>query len=77
MLTERIESADYEYVKALSYPGAKQGNEYFLYELACQFPTPNVNISQIIELYKPDGWKKGATIFMAFTGDVEQLEAIE
>lgn len=27
--------------------------------------------------FKPDGWKKGAPIFMAFTGDVEQLEAIE
>ena len=64
-------------MKALSYPGAKQGNEYFLYELACQLPTPNVNILRIIDLYKPDGWKKGAPIFMAFTGDVEQLEAIE
>lgn len=76
-LTERIESANYEYMKALNYPGVKQGNEYFLYELACQLPTPNVNILRIIDLYKPDGWKKGAPIFMAFTGDVEQLEAIE
>lgn len=76
-LTERIESANYDYMKALNYPGVKQGNEYFLYELACQLPTPNVNILRIIDLYKPNGWKKGAPIFMAFTGDVEQLEAIE
>jgi len=76
-LTDRIEGVDYEYMNAINYPGARQGNEYFLYELSAQLPTPNVNVARIIEQYKPDGWKKGAPIFMAFTGDVEQLENIE
>lgn len=76
-LTDRIEGADYEYMKAINYPGVKQGNEYFLYELACQLPQPNVNISQLIKKFKPEGWRKGAPIFIAFTGDITQLENIE
>ena len=64
-------------MKAINYPGVKQGNEYFLYELACQLPQPNVNISQLIKKFKPEGWRKGAPIFIAFTGDITQLENIE
>ena len=72
-LSEQIDEAGQEKMKALNYPRLKSGHNYFLYHIYKSLDCPKLDLNRLIEKFKPEHWTKGAPIYVGFTGDMNQL----
>ncbi len=63
-LMPQVEFATSEDMKALDYPRAIKGHDYFLYGIKAQLQEPQIDVQSLIENYKPENYITGAPLFI-------------
>ncbi|MCC8070582.1 MAG: type I restriction endonuclease subunit R [Bacteroidales bacterium] len=66
-LQREVECADQNAMQQLDYPRLHENREYFLYGIKGEKPCPSLDIEKLINQYKPEGWTKGAPIYVPIT----------